>query len=178
MLSYFLHYKGLYIVSWIFSLLLLVINNAGTFLIGNVVDTIKSDNTISIEPIIYIALSLAIPLLFEPLAFQTRNHMFARVTRDLVSKSYNHVLNLDYDFHTKKQTGKVISVILSASDITSMFVWSLEWFVLRNLAALVIPIALVSIINIKLALLIAGILLASVPFLALALKFNVKTRKN
>lgn len=169
--------KGKYILAWIFVIILLTLNNISILAIGKVIDSVEGGTREVALIIGLIALILALPIIFEPIAFYFKTRVFASTVNRVTADVYNHVLSLDYNYHANKQTGKIISMIINSQDVVSMFLWQLEWFVIENLAALVIPIILIAFISPEISVVIAIILLLFIPIVISTLKLNVRTRK-
>lgn len=172
-----LRQKWKYLGSWIAVISLLSLNNLSVFIIGSLIDKVNRDEEQLYYILGLIALTLALPLIFEPLTFHLKTRVLSRTVNSTTSQVYNNVLNLDYNFHVNKQTGKLISIIINSQDVISMFLWQLEWFVIEHFAALVIPIILIGIISPKIALILVAILIFFTPIILWSLKINVKRRK-
>lgn len=174
-LSYVLKYKREVTIGWIGAFLLLLANNASILIVGYLIDAIQRGENFE-KYLVYIILTIASPLIIEMFTFFFRSRLFAYSISDMISDAYSKVLRLDYEFHTNKQSGKLISVILNAPDIALTFLWQVEWFLIEGLAALIIPIILIAFIDLKVALAVLVCLIITLPFIQFGLKFNIKRR--
>lgn len=176
--SFVAKYKWKFLVSFAASILLLFLLNYAYFAIGSIIDSVNANDAQNVlGAIVKIAIILSLPIIVEPITFHFRSRVFSSVVKDLTAKVYGNVMSLDYSYHTDKETGKLVSKIINTGDVVTMFIWSLDWFTIENLASLLIPLVLISTISSKIALAIFLIIIASLPLFTFALRFNIKRRK-
>jgi len=83
---------------------------------------------------------------------------------------------MDYEYHTKKETGKLISKVINSDWIPRVYFWNIEYWLFESLAAFVIPIVLISFISKEVAIIISLFVIISLPFFMKLLKINVDKR--
>ncbi len=169
-------FKYKYISSWIFLFLLLTVTNLSIFAVGILIDKVSVDGAEIYSILGLITLTLASPIIIEPITFQLKTRIFSGSINKLTSRVYNRVLNLDYDFHANKQTGKLISMIINTPDVMSTYLWNFEWFVLEQFAALLIPLVLMAFIAPEVTAAAVLILILVSPIIMWILRFNVNKR--
>lgn len=174
-LAFLSRYKKVVLLAWLFGFLLLLVNNLSILIIGELVDSVSRGDDF-IPYIFIIAGTISAPLIVEPLTMYFRSELYAVLVRDYVNRAYNKILNLDYNFHTKRQTGKLVSMVIGSEDAAFTFIWQIEWSIVESLMSLIIPIAVIALIDIRIALALVACLILSIPFIRLGLKENMKRR--
>ncbi len=174
-LKYAMRYKFLYFTSLTALLLFLFFNNFTVFVLKDLINTINSGSDF-LFPLLYIAGLLAIPIILEPLNFFPRSLLHTRIVKDVMTELYTKIMSMDYEYHTKKETGKLISKVINSDWIPRVYFWNIEYWLFESLAAFVIPIVLISFISKEVAIIISLFVIISLPFFMKLLKINVDKR--
>lgn len=168
-------YKFAYFVSLIGVLLLVFFNNYSIYLLKNLINAVQAGEDI-LKPILLIAGVNALPIILQPLNFYPRGYYYANLVRDLTNLLYRKVMSLDYEYHTKKETGRLLSVIMNSEHVMRLFFWTVEWWLLNGISSIAVPIFLIATISPQIAVISIITTIITLPFIMMCLKFNVKTR--
>ncbi len=174
-LKYAMRYKFLYFSALTALLLFLIASNYTVFLLRDLINTIQSGGDF-LMPLIYIAILLAIPIILDPLNFFPRSLLHVRIVKDIMTELYTKIMSMDYEYHTKKETGKLISKVINSDWVPRVYFWNIEYWLFESLASFVIPLVLISVISRDVAIIIGIFVILVIPVMLRLLKINVDKR--
>jgi ATP-binding cassette, subfamily B, heavy metal transporter len=171
-------YKFLWLFSWISVLLMFVANNSIIYLTKDLIDGISSGNGDIAKSLLTIGLVMGVPLILDPITFTAKSYVFKKGVRNIMTSLYTNILTQDYSYHINKQTGKLISKALQGQQLIEAFTWNVEFWFLRSLASLVIPLFLLSTLHRYISLTALIAVLVCSPVLYIGIRMNIKHRTN
>lgn len=169
--------KKIYLGGWISIILLSIATNLSVLVLGNLVTQFKSGNVDLNSNILFIILTITLPQLVSPIFHTLTNTIYVNVTNKVDNQTYQKTILQDYDYHTKRSSGKLINIILNSSSLSEIYTLNFEISLVSDLLeALVIGIfmTIVNPIFSVVIILTQSILLYPT---ALAIKHSNKLRK-
>ncbi|HRI05894.1 MAG TPA: ABC transporter ATP-binding protein [Candidatus Dojkabacteria bacterium] len=167
--------KWHYIAGVTFGILLVAFSNYAVFKIKDIVNAIESGGDI-VRPLVEMAIILIVPIIVQPISYFYKSYVYSIVTGDIINSLYKKVMSLDYAYHTNKETGRVVSLIMNSHEVPMLFLWNLEIFAFEQIASIAIPLILLGTISPELALYTGLFILVLLPLYGKLVKFGVKER--
>ncbi len=164
-----------YLMGLLFTLFWVVILNYAVFKIKDIINAIESGSDL-LRPLFEMGLVLVAPLFIQPIALYFKSKAYSYVTGEILNTVYKRVMSLDYKYHTNKETGRVVSMIMNSQEIPMMFLWEFEIFAFEQLAAIVIPLIILSTISPEIALYSAITIIVLIPIYVILIKHGVNER--
>lgn len=142
--------KSIYYFSFVMVFLFSAVLNLSTFTVGQLINEFKLGDINLFRNIGLIALTLVLPSIFESILFTLRNKLYVNVYTDVLKNVYSKTLLQDYDYHTKRSSGKLINIILKSDTIVDIYLYSFELILFMGIIETLVIITFIAIVSPKL----------------------------
>lgn len=164
-----------YILGAIFTVLWIIFTNYAIFKVKDIITAIENGTEL-LTPLLQMGLVLLAPIFLQPVALYFKSRIYSRVAGDIINALYRRVMSLDYKYHTDKETGKVVSLIMHTHEVPMLYFWEFEVFAMLELGAIVVPIVLLSTISPEIGILSTITIILLLPIYARLIKYGIRER--
>jgi len=165
-----------YIGMWLVYIIYLAIDNSIIYFIGGIVDSIQEFGDIEFANLLPIVGVMLLLTALEPWAMVVKARLQTLYWTESLKDTFANILSQDYGYHANKSSGKIISILLKARSVASIFAWKLETHFVEFLFRIVTPIALVATLDWRIGLTMLITTLICVPIFYWSIIENVRRR--